>query len=108
MRHEDDLEFDDAMEANSARMRTVWENAEKKAQELAAWKTETVALTEERQKATLTLGRLGSRIHTFRDGNGSIFRLMALWALARHHLSWAFCLVPQFTYGEDGNAPPAS
>ncbi|CAE8639565.1 unnamed protein product [Polarella glacialis] len=37
------------------------------------------------------------RIHPFRDGNGRISRLMAIWALARHGLPWVFCLVPLFT-----------
>lgn len=37
------------------------------------------------------------RIHPFRDGNGRISRLVAIWALARHGLPWMFCLVPLFT-----------
>lgn len=39
------------------------------------------------------------RIHPFRDGNGRISRLIAIWALARHGLPWAFSLVPLFTDG---------
>lgn len=41
------------------------------------------------------------RIHPFRDGNGRISRLMAIWSLARHGLPWVFCLVPLFTHDKN-------
>eukprot|EP00929_Paragymnodinium_shiwhaense_P061420 TRINITY_DN30679_c0_g2_i1.p1 TRINITY_DN30679_c0_g2~~TRINITY_DN30679_c0_g2_i1.p1 ORF type:complete len:816 (-),score=84.49 TRINITY_DN30679_c0_g2_i1:113-2560(-) len=36
------------------------------------------------------------RIHPFADGNGRLSRLMAIWALRRHGVPQALCLVPLF------------